>query len=184
MCQFISWNKYKDKVYFLTNTDLDIKNGRIFKEYKKFNPNWREDIYGHGALEYFYPELKGKGVKKECVDFSSPDNFPKEIVEALKKGWLSRIGIVTGILNAEGLEQYKKVEALAWEQYEKIEAPAWEQYKKIKAPAWEQYEKVEAPALEQYEKIKASAWEQYKKVEAPAFASIVRLKKYRRENWK
>jgi hypothetical protein len=97
MCDFISWKEYKGKNYFLQNSDLDTKEGK-----KLLKPEVKSDICGHGTIESYYPELKDKGVKKECTDFSSPSNFPKEIVIAIKKGKLSCIGICLDVLNDKG----------------------------------------------------------------------------------
>ena len=37
MCEFISWKEYKGKNYFLTNADLDTKEGRKLLKYLKDN---------------------------------------------------------------------------------------------------------------------------------------------------
>ena len=193
MCEFISWIELDEKVFFLENADLDTKEGRELIKY--LGDKVEEDLPGHGAIRHYYPELKEKGINKECTDFSSPKNFPKEIVSAIKQGKLSRIGVCPQVLNKIGNKAYKKVEAPALEAYEKVKAPALEAYKKVEAPALEDYKKVEAPALEAYEKVKAPAWEAYekvkahaweayKKVEAPAFHKIVRQKQYRNKEWK
>ena len=116
MCQFISWKFYEGKNYFLTNEDLDTKEGK-----KLLKSDVIADLYGHGALQSYYPELEHKGNNLECSDFSSPDNFPKEIVKAIKQGKLSRIGICLDILNVIGKAEYKKIEQPAWAEYEKIE---------------------------------------------------------------
>ena len=73
MCQFASWKEEKGNVFFLEDKDLK---GKKFKEYKEYNPQWAVDIKGHGAIEYFYPELKSLR-DSECTDFSTPNNFPK-----------------------------------------------------------------------------------------------------------
>ena len=160
MCEFISWIELDEKVFFLENADLDTKEGRELIKY--LGDKVEEDLPGHGAIRHYYPELKEKGINKECTDFSSPKNFPKEIVSAIKQGKLSRIGVCPQVLNKIGNKAYKKVEAPALEAYEKVKAPAWEAY----------------------EKVKAHAWEAYKKVEAPAFHKIVRQKQYRNKEWK
>ena len=53
MCEFVSWIEVGKDVFFLTNDDLKP---RKLNAYKKYNTNWREDLPGHGALYYFYPE--------------------------------------------------------------------------------------------------------------------------------
>ena len=190
MCEFISWKEYEGNNYFLTNTDLETKEGT-----KLLKPEVKVDLCGHGAIEFFYPELKGKGINKECVDFSTPNNFPKEIVEALKNGWLCNIGIALDILNIEGRKkydeikasarkEYDEIEASARKKYDEIEASARKKYDEIKAPAWKKYDEIEAPARKKYDEIEASARKKYDEIKASAFASIVRQKKYRKEVWK
>ena len=98
---------------------MDTKEGK-----KLLTEEYRDDICGHGAIEHFYPELKGKGEKKECIDFSTPKNFPKEIVEALK-GNLSKIGICLDILNEAGKKEYQKIKQSAYAEYDKIKQSAY-----------------------------------------------------------
>ena len=131
MCQFISWKSYKGKNYFLTDSDLETKEGK-----KLLKKEVKDDLCGHGALQHYYPELEFKGISFECSDFSDPKNFPKEIVRSIKQGKLSRFGIALGILNDRGMAEYEKIEQSAWAEYEKIKQPALAEYKKIKQPAF------------------------------------------------
>lgn len=92
----------------MTNADLNTKDGRrLLKTVAK------SDIDGHGTILFYYPELKGKvGVKHvESSNFATPLNFPKEIVNLLKKGKLSRMGMPLEILNREG---YYRLCSLKW----------------------------------------------------------------------
>jgi hypothetical protein len=157
MCEFASWVEYDNKPYFLTNDDLDTKEGK-----KLLLPEVIADLCGHGAIRSHYPELKGKGLDKENTDFSTPKNFPKEIVTAIKQGKLSRTGICLEVLNTQGKKEYKKTMQLALAEYKKIEQPALAEYKKI-----------EQPALAEYLKIRQLA-----------FTKIVKQKKYRVNEWK
>jgi len=157
MCQFISWKEYQKEVYFLTNADLDTKAGKELLE-----PEYVSDLCGHGAIEHYYPELKGKGENKECTDFSTPKNFPKAIVTALKAGKLSRIGICLDILNKQGIKEYEK----------------------IRQSALAKYQKIQQPALAKYQKIEQSAYAEYNKIITLTFNKIVKQKKYRTKEWK
>ena len=131
MSEFVSWVEYQDKVFFLQNSDLDTKEGR------EVYPKIKDDLCGHGAIEEYYAELKGKVcVEKECTDFSTPANFPKEIVRAIKKGQMVRIGFCLKILNDAGKAEYEKIKQSALAEYEKIEQSAWAEYEKIKQPAF------------------------------------------------
>ena len=212
MCQFVSWKKHNNKVYFLTNSDLETKEGK-----KLLKDEVKDDLCGHGAIESFYPELKGKGENLECTDFSTPKNFPKEIVSALKEGKLSRIGIALDILNEAGRAEYDKIvkparaeydkivqsawteyqkirqsaeaeylkiKQSAWAEYRKIEQSVWAEYLKIKQPAWAEYLKIKQSAWAEYQKIKQSAEAEYNETCALAFSKRVIQKKYRKDAWK
>ena len=157
MCQFASWVEFKGKNYFLTNNDLDTKEGK-----KLLLPQYKDDIKGHGAIRQYYPELKNKGNNKECEDFSTPANFPKDLVKAIKQGKLSRIGICLDVLNAQGKREYLKIEQPAYAEYQKIEQTAWAEY----------------------EKIQQTAYAEYYKIKQTAFSKIVSQKKYRTLLWK
>jgi hypothetical protein len=123
MCEFASYKVYKGKVYFIKDSDLNTKEGK-----KLLKPEVIGDLCGHGAIENYYPELAGKGVNKECTDFSTPKNFPKEIVRAIKSGKLSRIGFSLQLLNEKGQAEYEKIEQPAWAEYEKIRQSALAEY--------------------------------------------------------
>lgn len=168
MCNFISWINYKDQNYYLTNQDLQTKEGKVL-----LKPKVKADIAGHGAILAYYPELEGKGKHEECEDFSTPKNFPKEIVTDIKVGRFINIGVCTEILNATGLEKYENIQQSAWEVYLKIQQPAWEAYKKIQQPAYETYLK-----------IQQSAWEALLKTSNKAFWLIATQKQYRKKEWK
>jgi hypothetical protein len=168
MCQYASWKEYEGQAYFLTNADLETKEGKNL-----LAPDYIVDIKGHGAIEHYYPELKGKGCNKECTDFSSPKNFPPALVKAIIEGRMSRIGIALDVLNEEGKALYDKAIATADKAYDKAIATAYEAYSKAIAPA-----------REAYNKATATAYEAYNKARATAFSAIVTQKKYRTKAWK
>ena len=84
MCGFLSWYRRADgQVDFLTNADLPRA------EALGIIP---EDFLGHGALAAvrgWAVDNQPVGQGKECTDFSSPTNFPPEIVRALKTGQMT-----------------------------------------------------------------------------------------------
>ena len=190
MCEFISAIKNKDNYFYLTKKDLK---GKRFKEFKEYNKNWVEDIYGHGAIHFFYPEVKGG--HWECTNFSNPDNFPKCIIEDIKKGNFKGMGICEDILNEKGKEEYdkiaqpakeeyEKIQQSAWKEYRKIEQSAWEEYDKIEQLAWKEYDKIRQPAWKKYDKIRQLAWKEYDKIRQNAFWKIAVQKRYRKKIWK
>ena len=159
MCEFISAIKSGEDYFYLTKDDLK---GKKFNEYKKYNSLWKDDIYGHGAIEFFYPDIKGE--HWECEDFSSPDNFPECIVKDIKEGMFEGLGICLDVLNKEGKEEFEKIKDSAYAKYEKITNSVYAKYLKIRKPA-----------CAKYWKIKDSAWDEYKKIERPALAEFEKI---------
>ena len=109
MCDFISWYQKGDKVIFLTDDDLATEAGKKLRAIAGMFP---DDIKGHGAIRKFY-ELNEwvwpNGLtQKECTDFSSPNNFPPQIVEAIKNCNLTQIGkLPDNVLLKHGLNLIK-----------------------------------------------------------------------------
>jgi hypothetical protein len=104
----MSWIEYQGKIYFLDDNKLNTKEGRELLQY--LGDRKYEDIPGHGAILHYYPELKHKGKDKECTDFSTPDNFPSKIVEAIKKGLFVNFGACPQILTASALDLFLRPE--------------------------------------------------------------------------
>ena len=157
MCHFISWIEYKDEVYFLDDTKLNTKEGK-----ELLKAEYKDDLLGHGAIRHYYPELKGMGRDCECTDFSSPKNFPDEIVGAIKKGLFRGFSVCVDILTKSAWAEYQKIEQLAYAEYKKIEQLAWAEYKKIEQLAYAEYQKIQRPA----------------------FWDLAKQKKNRKRNWK
>ena len=95
MCEFISWIEKKGKVYFLT--DEQVYNSPTGEVLNKWSQNIEEDKKGHGAIRFYF-NLEG-GKERECTDFSKPDNFPIEIVIAIKNGQFQSFGRPEGLLS-------------------------------------------------------------------------------------
>ena len=176
MCKFVSWIEKKElvhgrrKIYFLTSEQIfNTDKGKQLQEWC----HSVDDLVGHGAIRHFYGLESDEGENKECVDFSTPDNFPTAIVKAIKDGeWRVESTPI------------KLLTAPAWKQYKDITAPALKQYEDIQAPAWKQYEDIQAPAWKQYKDIQATAWKQYKDIQAPAFWDLFAIKENRTEAWR
>jgi hypothetical protein len=131
MCEFVSWIEHEGKNYFIQNKDLETKEGK-----KLLDSTVKDDLCGHGAILAYYPELKDKGTHKECTDFSSPKNFPKEIARALIQGRLANSGIALDVLNDAGRAKYLEIEQPACAKYEEIRRPAYAKYEEIKQTAY------------------------------------------------
>ena len=117
MCEFISWIEVGDELFFLTDDDINSSRGRKLK--KHLGQEYHNDIKGHGAIEWYF-DMQGKGVHKECTDFTTPDNFPPEIITAIKGCKFRNIGIAEKLLNKSALAEYEKVRQSAWAEYEKV----------------------------------------------------------------
>ena len=190
MCEFISWIEKENKVYYLTSADLASKRGKQLIHHCQNN----DDLTGHGAIRWFYGEFKG-GIDKECTDFTSPNNFPVEIVADIKAGKFKGMGICLATLNEWGLRKYNKIIYPAYAKYEKVEQSALAEYEKIIQPSYAKYEKtkqstyyaeykkIQQVALEEYKKIQQSSYEEYKKVRQSAFWDILVDSNNRREEW-
>ena len=171
MCNFISWIEYKDEILYMTDRDLETSRGKKLSRDIGF-----EDIAGHGAIRSFFNIPDGKGTDRESTDFSTPDNFPQDIVRDVKKGLFTRCGVALQILTPPALAEYKEIEHSAWTKYKKIEQPAWAKYKEIEQPAWAKYKGIKHSVWANYKQIKYSAWAKYKEIEQPAWAEYKEIK--------
>ena len=190
MCQFVSWIKHGNNVFFLDDLKLNTKEGReLLKQCKD------DDIRGHGAIRAYYPELRKLGTNVECDDFSSPDEFPSEVVEAIKKGIFTEFGVCEDILTEPAYAKYGKVRDAAFAEYDKVRNAAWAEYEKVRVAARAKYEKVRDVAYAKYEKVRDVAYAEFKKVRDAAWAeynkkcreyswSLARNKNNRVEAWK
>jgi hypothetical protein len=173
MCEFVSWVESDGHVLFLTASD--VFEGRKGKELREYCGS-SDDYVGHGAIRYFYGLSDFKGANKECTDFSSPTNFPAEIVAAIKNGQMRGLGISKELLKQSAWAEYEKVRQSAWAEYEKVKQSAWAEYKKVRQSALAEYEKVRQSAWAEYEKVEQSAWAEYKKVEQSALAEYEKVR--------
>ena len=130
MCQFISWKEMPDgKVRFLT--EKMIYHTRRGAELRRHT--CREDWVGHGAIDFYYDDERGHGTQKECTDFSSPTNFPGEIVEAIKAGEMALpsevfpVGLLKSTVYADYQKKWDAIYAEAWRLFAipKNRAKAW-----------------------------------------------------------
>ena len=90
MCEFVSWIEKDKKIYFLTGNQ--IFNTLKGKALQAFCAS-KDDHVGHGAIRHYYRLAKYDGIQRECTDFSTPNNFPDEIVVAIKEGKMRGLGV-------------------------------------------------------------------------------------------
>ena len=155
MCEFISWIEKEDKNYFLTSADLVSKRGVALRKHCGND----EDLVGHGAIRWFYGEFVG-GTQKERTNFSTPNNFPADIVEAIKAGKFRGMGTPTELLNESARAEYDKIIKPARAEFDKIVNAAWVERDKIVDTARAEYDKIVNAARAEYDKIvNASFWD-------------------------
>jgi len=174
MCEFLSWTEYKGKLYYLTNFEINTRNGKKLR--KKLDYNFSEEIKGHGAIKEYFGLPHSQCIDHECTNFSTPNNFPSEIVEKIKRGEFSEIGIAEQLLTQSAWAEYEKIRQSAWAEYKKITQSALAEYEKIRQSAWAEHEKIRQPALAEYKKIRQSALAEYEKIRQPAWAEYEKIR--------
>jgi hypothetical protein len=91
---------------YISNFELNTREGKKLK--KELGYFFHHEIKGHGAIKTYFGIRHGRGIERECTDFSTPDNFPAEIVKKIKNGEFSQIGLNVDLLNDAALAEYKK----------------------------------------------------------------------------
>jgi hypothetical protein len=180
MCEFVSWIEKGNKVLFLTH-DL-IFNTDKGKKLQDWCRNG-DDYTGHGAIRYYFGLEQDEGTCRECTNFSTPKNFPKVIVKAIKNGGMRGLGEPSHLLTKQAWAKYQKVRQPAWAEYEKAQQQAWAEYEKVERPAWAEYYKVRQPAWAEYEKAQQQAWAEYQKVEQQARAEYEKVQQQARAEY-
>ena len=81
MCEHVSWLYKGKKLLFLKDDEINTEKGQALLAHVV-----KENIIGHSACAEYFGVCQDDYEKGECTDFSSPKNFPPEIVEAIKQG--------------------------------------------------------------------------------------------------
>ena len=186
MCEFISYIEKNGEVLFLTGDDVfNTKRGKQLQKHCKS----ADDLTGHGAIRWYFgiddKPLEG-GKERECTDFSSPANFPKPIVKAIKAGLMAgfKDGTPQELLTNTARAEYDKIKNPAEAEYDKITNTAWAEYEKITNPAGAEYDKIANTARAEYDKIKNPALAEYLKITNPAFWALFADVNTRNHEWR
>jgi hypothetical protein len=202
MCEFVSWIEKDGTVLFLTHADVyDTVRGKELQAFCKT----KQDYVGHGVIRFFFELSETSGINKECTNFSSPNNFPTEIADAIKAGKMWGFGNPQGLLGKVALAKYNKVCNPARAKYDKVCYPALAKYNKVCDAARAEYDKVCNPARAkynkvcdaaraeydkvcnaawaEYSKVYNAAWAEYDKVCNAAFRTLFAIKKNREKVW-
>ena len=143
MCKPISWVEYDGNNYWLTNADLQSKEG---KELINFIGN-KEDLQGHGAIKKYFGLLDKAGVKEhEINDFVNPTGLPSGLIADIKKGKLSDIfllsdkesyNLLSVLLSVTGKNEFEKIKQSAEAEYQKIiNFNFWDIFSKYPSKYW------------------------------------------------
>ena len=181
MCEFVGWVEHEDKLYYLTANLLNTKEGRDLKKF--LGTAYAEDIKGHGAIERYFGI---KGVHRECTDFSSPKNFPAEIVKAMESGAFRGIGIpdASQVLTKKAYTDYESKRASLDADYESKCAALYADYQSKRAPLYADYESKRAPLYADYLSKRASLDADYLPKRDDLFWDIFMDKNNRAKAWK
>ena len=180
MCEFISWVEHENKLYYLTANLLNTKEGRALK--KHLGAQYAEDIKGHGAIEHYFG-INGK--HHECTDFSSPNNFPAEIVKAMQAGAFRGIGIpdVSRVLTKKAYADYESKRDSLYADYESKHAPLYADYESKRDALSADYWSKHAPLYADYESKRDALYADYESKRDDLFWDIFIDKKNRARAW-
>ena len=153
MCEFVSWIETPGKrgpvILFLSAEALATPKGLEIAP---------DDRLGHGAIRQYYGLAQDEGTNHECVDFSSPSNFPAEIVRALKRGEFRGLGTPKGLLSAATWAEYQQIRQTALAEYEQTRQPAYAEYERVRQPALAEYQQACQPAYAEYQRADRNAF--------------------------
>ena len=111
MCEFPSWFVGPNNInLFLTNEKLNSERGMALIKYLGIRT---EDLCGHGSIRYFY-KIKGRDIngqypKFEAKENTNPDYIPEEIINAIKKGKMTKVGYSDNLLTQKGRDKFKRM---------------------------------------------------------------------------
>ncbi len=161
MCQFVSWVERRGKVYFLTGNQLfHTQKGKELLATISHN-----NLCGHGTIRAYYGIDAGDGVDKECNNFSSPDNFPTIITEAVKSGRMRGIGFNSRLLSEPARVECNKACNAAGDEYNRTWDAAWAMCEKVGRETNKvEHAKVWDAALAGYERVCNAIEAEYAKV--------------------
>lgn len=170
---FVSWieykpkeyNGYEGKVYFMTGELIFSTAKEKIQEIIEENGFSPKDCNGYELIRAFYNIDSGDGVERECTDFSTPENFPPQIAQAIKSGKMRGMAIVPELLTKSALAEYKKILHPAQAKYDKIIKPLQAESQKIIKPYWTNYQKI--IQLSQDEQVRRAAEAEYDKITMP-----------------
>jgi hypothetical protein len=188
MCNFISWIEKDNNVLFLTSEDIfHTQRGKELQNYTT-----PDDFVGHGAIRWFFNCAGGEN--RECEDFSTPANFPDEIVRAFKLGKFRGLGIAKEVLILSALAEYEKVQQSAIAKVDKSRQEAWIECERVRQTilikyktnnlTWMEYKKICDTEWIEYKKLQKPVWDEYEQVTQSTFWDLFSNLNNRVEIWR
>jgi len=117
------------KLAYLTAEASASKRGRVVEKICVY----ASDMVGHGAIRIFFDLGNQVGVNCECTDFSSPQNFPVELANAVKAGKFRGMGCPKGLLSEMAWERYLDIKYQKVKYFDAIVASAEKEHCEIVA---------------------------------------------------
>ena len=181
MCEFPSWTELGGRLYYLTAADLATREGRALR--KHLGAAFTDDIKGHGAIDYYHG-LQGSGRHCECTDFSSPANFPAEIVEAIKSGAFRGIGVAPELLGDAARAEFDRVWDAAMTEHNWVREAAGAEYDRGRAAARAEFDRVRDAAMTEHNWVREAARVEYDRVLQKIFWDLFADPANRVEVWR
>ena len=171
MSRFISWIEVgAGNIKFLTGRDIfESDRGQLLQARTA-----ARHLVGHGSIRFYYRLRNDYGTNRECTDFSSPDNFPSEIVAAIKAGEFRGLGTPQGLLLESAWAKYHEVEASSLAAYNATERMLLAEYRQLSRPV----------SAVEHQDTQAAAWTAHQAVIQPLFWDLFAVPENRADAWK
>ena len=185
MCEFISAVKGTGKAgnnkwYYLTHDLIhNTPTGQLLQQ--KYGG---ADLLGHSAIREYFALRDGWGENWECTDFSTPNNFPDEIVSAIKRGEFRGLGHPSALLTEPAEKLYNETIDTAWKLYEETIAPVRKLYEETLATAWKLYNETIDTAGKLYDETIDTAWKVQNETVDTAFWDFFAVADNRAKAWR
>ncbi len=187
----ISWIELNGKVHYITYKDLKTERGKELMNRLRRNLGTYDtdnDIYFDRDSIVWYHILKNKGEYKDESDFSSPDNFPQEIVEAIKHGEFKLVTLCPDILNLEARIAYSKDLIKLYTEHKLVVGPAEIRYEyytdELSKESPETYRKLSKDAYAEFLNIRMKSERKLAEQEQDLFWSTAINPANRKDVWK
>ncbi len=147
MCEFLSFIEKDKKILFLTHHLLfETPQGDMVR-----SKCGKDDLIGHGAIRLFYELEQDQGKNREITGFCSPEEFPKAIVKAIKRGeFKGLVPIPKGLLRAHLDDGYEAKRAPLLADHEAKRTHLDDDYQAKLASLYADYEAKCAPLYADY----------------------------------